>query len=86
MTSAEALRAVKGTRVVHVPTGEMGTVVRIEMRVRGFNHGNERRNVVIAIVVTPDAPTWMNEVRYWASNTPGRKMSSLQFVHALRTV
>lgn len=87
MNQAEVFQLALGSRVVHKPTGETGTVVLVVIRVADA-HGakNDKRKklsyryLLKGVLVKNDAPAWMPPIVYRINSLPGRKVKDLERV------
>ena len=83
MKEQEVFKLTSGMRVVHVPTGEIGTVVRIAIRVairveRQDGPTSSSRYALQAVIVKLDQPAWLPPITYHLRSVPGRKIIDLQ--------
>lgn len=83
MKELDARRMPLGTRVVYKPTGEIGTVVEIEVRRTKYNPIDEearvsRRIILVAVHVKHDSPDWLRPLAYYHGPMCGRKVKDLE--------
>lgn len=84
MNVVEARTIVKGTRVMYKPTGELGTVVRIRLRLIREVPSEARSKTLtryqpVSVLVKLDEPCWMPPIEYHHGTIhAGRKLKDLQ--------
>jgi hypothetical protein len=76
---AQAIHTPLGVRVLDTRFHESGTIVDKKI-LRNVSEGNAPRFTLGVLYVKLDVRTWLQPIRYYLNNKPGRKIRDLEFM------